>query len=101
MTKHEPNPATAALRHQVTGAIERGDAEPVVELPACLDAHKGGCEGEVEYRMPLSGTGRAFPRCDHHWDLRLREQERINRTYPQTAPSDFDPSYAGESWDED
>jgi hypothetical protein len=63
--------------------------------PACE------CQGPVEYRMPLSGTGRAFPRCAFHWDKRLDEQERINRTYPQTAPSDFDPSYAGESWDED
>ena len=45
------------------------------------------CRGPVEYRMPLSGTGRAFPRCAFHWDKRLDEQERINRTYPQMAPS--------------
>jgi len=69
-------------------------------LEACLE-HGPDCSGEVEYRMPLSGTGRAFPRCDAHWSKRLDEQDRINRTYPQTAPSDFDPSYAGESWDED
>ncbi|WP_241474158.1 hypothetical protein [Mycolicibacterium neoaurum] len=25
----------------------------------------------------------------------------ISRRYPAMAPSDFDPSYTGESWDED
>lgn len=58
------------------------------------------CSGAVEYRMPLSGTGHAFARCDHHWSRRLDEQERINRTYPTIAPRDFDPLDAGESWDE-
>jgi hypothetical protein len=70
------------------------------ETPTCLQ-HGPDCAGPVEYRMPLSGTGRAFPRCDAHWEKRLDEQERINRTYPETAPSDFDPAYAGERWDED
>lgn len=66
----------------------------------CLD-RDDSCAGAVEYRMPLSGTGRSFPRCDAHWDARLRVQEGINRRYPSQAPADFDPSYAGESWDED
>jgi hypothetical protein len=66
----------------------------------CLEAGPD-CKGSVEYRYPLSGTGRSFPRCEAHWDKRLNEQERINRTYPVNAPSDFDPAYAGEHWDED
>lgn len=67
----------------------------------CLDAGPN-CAGPIEYRMPLSPSGHAFPRCELHWDLRLAEQERINRLYGSpTAPSDFDPSYAGERWDED
>lgn len=66
----------------------------------CLDRDET-CEGAVEYRMPLSGTGRSFPRCDKHWSDRLDVQEGINRRYPATAPSDFDPYYAGESWDEE
>lgn len=72
------------------------------DTPTCLEAGPE-CRGPVEYRMPLSGTGRAFPRCDHHWDKRLDEQERINRSYPDSplAPSWFDPTYAGERWDED
>ena len=74
---------------------------PVGE-PECLDAGPD-CKGPVEYRHALSGTGRSFPRCDHHWSLRLDAQERINRDYPDSpiAPSWFDESAAGERWDED
>ena len=56
------------------------------------------CVGPVEYRMPLSGTGRSYPRCDHHWTERLRVQDGINRRYPEHQPADFDPLYAGEEW---
>lgn len=68
----------------------------------CLE-HGADCQGPVEYRMPLSGTGRAFPRCDKHWDERLAEQERINEDYPDSPipPAWFDASAAGEHWDED
>jgi hypothetical protein len=61
------------------------------------------CGGHVEYRMALSGTGKSFPRCDEHWSKRLAEQERINRTYPDSpvAPAWFDPAAAGERWDDD
>lgn len=67
----------------------------------CLDSHCGDCTGTVEFRFPLSGTGRSFPRCDRHWGERLEVQRSIVERYPATAPSDFDPYYAGESWDED
>lgn len=70
----------------------------MAEILKCLD-EAPDCGGAVEYRMPLSGTGRSFPRCDLHWSVRLDVQERINRRYPVSQPSDFDPSYAGESWD--
>lgn len=72
------------------------------ETPECLDG-PAECQGAVEYRMALSGTGRSFPRCDKHWSDRLDVQEGIDRRYPDSPfpPSDFDPSYAGERWDED
>lgn len=70
------------------------------EVLTCLNESEE-CAGRVEYRTALSGTGQPFPRCDHHWDLRLAEQDRINRMYPDQQPEDFDPSYAGESWYED
>ncbi len=74
------------------------------ETLTCLqDYGKGTCQGEVEYRMSLSGTGASIPRCDHHWDERLEAQERIDRDYPDSpvAPSWFDPADAGERWDDD
>lgn len=75
----------------------------ILDTEDCLDFHHGNCEGAVEYRFPLSGSGKSFARCDKHWDERLDIQEGINRRYPDSpfAPADFDPTYAGESWDED
>lgn len=73
-----------------------------MEALECLEDHDGLCEGAVEYRMPLSGTGRSFPRCSFHWDKRLEIQEGIQARYGgDLPPDDFDPSYAGERWDED
>lgn len=73
------------------------DTDPLT----CLD-HGPDCSGKVEYRMPLSGTGRSFPRCEHHWAKRLDAQARINHDYPDSpiAPACFDPANAGECWDE-
>lgn len=68
----------------------------------CLDEDET-CSGEVAYRMALSGSGRSYPRCETHWQQRLRKQARIDRTYPDTPtpPSWFDPAAAGERWNED
>jgi hypothetical protein len=69
----------------------------------CLDSGREDdpCSGAVEYRMPLSGTGRSFPRCERHWEQRLKTQEEINERYPYHQPPDFDPMDAGEAWGED
>jgi hypothetical protein len=70
----------------------------------CLEIHKGNCAGETDFRYPLSGTGQSFPRCDHHWDLRLVEQERIDSLYAPNSdspPDGFDPLDAGERWDDE
>lgn len=74
-----------------------------VETIECLDDHKGGCSGAVELRPSLSGTGTPIPRCDAHWAARLDWQDEHNRAYPDSPcpPSWFDPTYAGERWDED
>ena len=75
------------------------------ETITCLDGNMApeGCAGAVEYRMPLSGTGRSFPRCDAHWSERLDTQAGIDERYPDTPnpPADFDPTYAGERWNDD
>jgi hypothetical protein len=75
---------------------QHGESEELV----CLDG-PDGCQGEVCYREPLSGTGRSFPRCEIHWEKRLQTQQEIRERYPEQAPADFDPAYAGERWDED
>ncbi|WP_298462023.1 hypothetical protein [uncultured Cellulomonas sp.] len=67
---------------------------------SCLTAGPD-CQGPVEYRTPLSGTGTPFPRCDHHWEGRLDLEHQLRERYPSTAPADFDPAYAGETWDGD
>ena len=68
----------------------------------CIDSmYEGSCDGATEYRMALSGTGRSFPRCERHWDMRLQYQDEINQRYPSQQPADFDPTYAGERWEEE
>ncbi len=70
-------------------------------MSSCLNAGDGQCRGAVEPRPSLSGTGTPIERCDHHWSKRLDLQESLNRRYPRHAPADFDPSYAGERWEDD
>lgn len=84
--------------------ISRGDDDSTLDAQECLN-YGSDCGGSVEYRMPLSGTGRSFPRCDRHWSERL-DQEEITRSrygHPDSAvpPAGFDPTYAGESWEDD
>lgn len=69
----------------------------------CLDEHKGGCEGQVELRPSLTGTGTRIARCDAHWQARLDWQEDHDRVYPDgpTPPAWFDPEAAGERWEDD
>jgi hypothetical protein len=69
----------------------------------CLDHPKGGCQGNVEYRMSLTGTGTMIPRCDKHWEDRLAFQDEHARIYPDSpiAPDWFDPEAAGERWDDE
>ena len=79
------------------------EPQPTLTYADCLD-HNPQCSGEVEYRMPLSSTGRSFPRCEYHWDKRLDEQQRIERTYhvhSATPPPGYDYLDAGEYWDTD
>ena len=59
-----------------------------------------GCEGEVSFHLTASGT-RSFPRCEKHFAEYLEECQSIALRYPHNAPTDFDPAYAGERWDDD
>jgi hypothetical protein len=68
--------------------------------PECIESGEK-CEGMVEFRDGLSGTGKPFPRCDGHWSKRLDLQDGLRHGYPQQPPSGWSPMDAGESWDED
>ncbi len=84
--------------------IRPSEHDALVCLERGADHMQTECEGPVELRMPLSGTGVSFPRCDRHWELRLTEQARIDRLYAPNSdvpPPDFDPTYTGESWEEE
>ncbi len=67
----------------------------------CINEGDGKCEGVVELRPSLTGTGTPIPRCGYHWDQRLDLEQELRQRYPVHAPPDFDPLYAGERWDED
>ena len=84
-----------------TESISTDDWQEIHDVTECLDYHMDSCDGAVEWRMALSGTGRSFLRCDRHWDMRLQYQDEINRRYPSQQPADFDPTYAGERWEEE
>ena len=74
----------------------------------CIDAGgaedaSGGCSGDpTEYRFGYGLKG-AYPRCGGHHATYLERMDAIRSRYPDSdiPPADFDPTYAGESWDED
>jgi len=81
-----------------------GDHDPREECLECLDAgpDPSGCEGPVEYHSnPYSDSFKAWPRCEKHYSAYVDRMQGIAQRYPTNAPSDFDPSYAGEVWSED
>jgi hypothetical protein len=67
----------------------------------CIDAHDGSCRGPVGHHAVPGGS--AVPRCDRHFDLRLARWEGSIERYADSdvVPDWFDPSYAGERWDDD
>ena len=73
---------------------------------ACLDGPEG-CAGQTSYYPALSGSGMAYPRCEAHYEAYYERvqprMDEIRQRYPDTdvPPDWFDPTYAGERWDED
>lgn len=72
----------------------------IPEADQCLD-RDADCGGPVNYHAVPGGN--AFLRCEKHWQERLdRWENSIEReALSPLAPSWFDPSYAGERWEED
>jgi hypothetical protein len=60
------------------------------------------CSGPVEYRLsPDRDDFASFPRCEFHWHKRLEAAERNLELLSDVPPPWFDPTYAGERWNED
>lgn len=72
------------------------------EVLECLDG-PDECRGPVEYHSTDPGRRPAFPRCARHWDLRLKRREESMELYADSdvPPPWFDPTIAGERWDDD
>ena len=76
--------------------------DDVLECLEDGDDPEDQCLGEVAYRS--TGHGRAFPRCERHWDERLKREEKIIDKYNPFGsfpPLGFDLGDAGERWEED
>lgn len=75
------------------------------ETPTCLQEGNpdSPCSGTVEYHSIDPGRTRAHPRCAKHWRERLQRRENSIERYENSdiAPDWFDPSYAGERWNDD
>jgi hypothetical protein len=68
----------------------------------CMDEWMGECRGEVMYRQ-VSAFATPWPRCDKHFALRMERRQKSMEYYADSdvPPSWFDPTIAGERWDED
>ncbi|MFD7835657.1 hypothetical protein [Streptomyces sp. NPDC059761] len=75
------------------------------ETRECLDKQSGShsCEGYVTGRESESGTGTIIYRCAVGHRKAAARHAEIRERYPDSsiAPDWFDPTYAGERWDED
>jgi hypothetical protein len=69
--------------------------------PTCLN-EGSDCRGRVEFHLnPDRDDFKAFPRCEYHQAKRLEQADKNREYMSDTPPAWFDPSYAGERWDEE
>ncbi len=84
--------------HEVHHIVE----EQMLPAEECMSFHQGNCSGVVDYCYAPSGS--SLPRCVKHNDERWAQYDKSEtERYADSdvPPSNFDPSYAGESWDGD
>jgi hypothetical protein len=74
-----------------------------VEQEECLNRFEGGCVGSVVGRPSEAGTGTIIFRCTAHAQVAADRAEEIRSRYPDssTPPDWFDPTAAGETWDDE
>lgn len=67
----------------------------------CLEEGED-CRGKVEYHWnPDRDDFKTFPRCEFHQERRLTQAEKNRELLSDVPPDWFDPTYAGERWDEE
>jgi hypothetical protein len=76
----------------------------------CIEERDGGCDGEIQEHRSRSGAT-VSARCETHQRIHEVRTDKVHADvssrYPgydtpgSLPPADFDPTYAGESWDED
>ena len=73
------------------------------DLTCLRDYGDNTCQGPVSTRLSYAGTGTPINECAFHMDESGRRNEEHMRNYPDSdqPPSWFDPTYAGERWNED
>ena len=70
----------------------------------CMDERDDSpCQGPVAYHSVDPGRATAVERCAKHWADRLDRMSNSVERYANSdlAPSWFDPSFAGERWDDE
>jgi hypothetical protein len=89
--------------YDATDEYNKAHHYPGLPADECLEFAAGGCSGRVEYRPSLSGTGTQIRRCDAHWEKAVQQDAEHRTVFPDSpiAPAWFDPTAAGERWDED
>jgi len=73
----------------------------VSEVVRCLQEGPD-CKGAVEFHLnPDRDDFKSFPRCEFHQAKRLESAQKTMELLSDVPPSWFDPTYAGERWNED
>lgn len=89
---------TRNVMHDNNGNIMVDECGDPIECLGCIGSETE-CRGKVEWHWPGHGI-RNFPRCEQHQMERIVAAEEERRRYPMLPPSDFDPGFAGERWDD-
>lgn len=73
----------------------------ILEASNCLE-YGDDCRGPVEFHT-VGASLKAWPRCEYHAEQRMDRYENSIEKYADSdiAPDWFDPTIAGERWDDD
>lgn len=86
--------------HYQWSDVDRIEADVPHDADECLE-YGPDCSGPVD--LHWAGGTRSWPRCTHHADERYKRYENSLERYADSdvVPDWFDPTYAGERWEDD